>query len=433
MARILPVSSARRGFAAIASGAALGQVILVAAAPFLGRIYNPDVFGAFSVVNAIVLAAGTVAALRFELAVPLSESDGEARGIVRLGIRLALGVALVCTPLVYLSRGSLAEVSGWSGDVINLMVWAPLGAGMLGIYLVLNQLAVRQRAYGAIARRNVLQAITTVALQVGLGVAGWGSVGLVFGLILGQAAGVIALAWTLRGALPLRSSDTQSMRELVSKYRSFPLILAPSGLINTLGLQAPLLAVTSLYGNTSAGSFGMAQRVLAIPVTLIGVAISQVFVGELAARKRGGHAELLPLFVGVSKRLAAVGLAGGLVVLLAAPALFTALLGSEWATGGHMARALAVGLMIQLVAAPLSQSAIIAGKNVIQLLWDIGRLILCTLVVVMASRAGLSDVSAVWCLGAATAVCYGASWLISWWAVQGMDGRRRMDSATLAT
>lgn len=427
-----PASTARRGLAAIATGAALGQAILVVAAPLLGRLYSPDVFGAFSVVNAIVLAAGTVAALRFELAVPLPESDGEARGIVRLGVLLSAGLALVGTPLVYLSRDPLADLSGWSERVIDLLVWTPLGAAMLGAYLVLNQLAVRQRAYGAIARRNVLQATATVALQVGLGFAGWGSVGLVLGLIVGQATGVAALAWTLRSVLRDKKLEAPSLRRLASKYRSFPLLLAPSGLINTLGLQAPLLAVTSLYGNASAGSFGMAQRILAIPITLIGVAISQVFVGELAARKRGGDAALLPLFMGVSTRLVAVGVAGAAAVLITAPTLFTVLLGSEWGPGGHMARALAVGLMFQLVAAPLSQSAIIAGRNLVQLSWDIGRLVLCTLVVVLASRAGLSDVSAVWWLGAATALAYAASWLISWRAVLAMDRQRRMGSATLS-
>ena len=427
----VPLSPARRGLAAIASGAALGQVILVAAAPFLGRLYDPSAFGAFSVVNAVVLAVGTVAALRFELAVPLPESDGEARGIVRLGLVLALGFAVLGTPVVYLLRQPISSLTGWSDEVVDLLVWAPLGAGLLGAYLVLNQLAVRRRAYGAIARRTLLQASATVALQVAFGALGWGPLGLVVGLLAGQAVGVAALTWSLRHTLRDRTTSATSMRRLLADYRSFPLILAPSGLVNTLGLQVPLLLITSLYGSASAGLFGMAQRVVALPVILVGGAISQVFIGELAARRRGGTTQLAPLFMAVSKRLAFVGVVGAAVVVVAAPVLFAVALGDEWRTSGQMARALAAGLLVQLVAAPVSQAAIIAGKNLVQLLWDVGRLALCVAAIVAASWAGLSDVGAVWWLSGATAVSYAASWWISRWAVVGMDVQARSGSAPL--
>ena len=429
----ISMSPARKGLAAIASGAAIGQVVLVVAAPLLSRLYDPDSFGAFSVVNAVVLAVGTVAALRLELAVPLPKSDTEARGIVRLGFLFAVGVVVIGTPLVYLLRSPIASFSGWSSEVTSLLVWAPLGAALLGTYLLLNQLAVRRRSYGAIARRTVLQASATVLLQVTFGAVGWGAFGLVLGLVAGQVVGVATLGWSLRHVLRFAAPARPQLRSLLSEYRSFPLILAPSGLVNTLGLQVPLLVITSLYGNASAGLFGMAQRVVALPVILVGGAIGQVFVGELASRRRGSSTALMPLFTGVSKRLAAVGVAGAATVLIAAPTVFAFLLGDEWRASGQMARALSVGLLVQLVAAPVSQAAIIAGKNLVQLLWDVGRFVLCLAAVVGAWWAGYSDVSAVWWLSAATAVSYAASWWISRWAVLGMDRRTDAGSTTLAS
>ena len=81
--------------------------------------------------------------------------------------------------------------------------------------------------------------------------------------------------------------------------------------------------------------------------------------------------------------------------------------------------------MVQLVAAPVSQATIIAEKNLAQLLWDIGRLVICVMAVIGAERAGLSDVAAVWWLAFATALTYAASWFVSRWAVLGLDGKRR--------
>ena len=416
-------SPARRGLAAIASGAALGQVVLVAGAPILSRLYDPTAFGVFSVVNAVVLAVGTVAAFRFEMAVPLPKSEVEAHALVRLGSVAALSVAVLGTALVLVTQAPLGSLTGWSDEIVDLLVWAPLGAAMLGMYLILNQLAVRRRAYSAIALRNVVQALATIASQVAFGLAGWGAVGLVIGLIAGQAVGVASLAWSLRDDLTSADGDAPSLRSLVGKYRSFPLVLAPSGLINSLGMQAPLLAVTSLYGTASAGSLGMAQRVLAIPLALIGMAISQVLMGEIAARKRDGRTDLMPVFMSVTKRLTLVGVAGGLGIVVAGPLLFATFLGQQWWTSGHMARAMAVGLLVQIIAAPLSQLAIIAGKNLAQLLWDVGRLLLSVLAVFMAAWWGLSDVGAVWLLGAATTICYAASWLVSRWAVLVMVGQ----------
>lgn len=55
------------------------------------------------------------------------------------------------------------------------------------------------------------------------------------------------------------------MRKALSRYRRFPLFLAPSGLLKVLGQQLPVLLVAYWYGSSVAGWLGLTLRVWPSP------------------------------------------------------------------------------------------------------------------------------------------------------------------------
>ena len=65
--------------------------------------------------------------------------------------------------------------------------------------------------------------------------------------------------------------------ENLRRYRRFPIFLTPAGLLNASGVYVPLLLVASFYGATAAGYLGFSQRILSLPVTLLGQSIAQVY------------------------------------------------------------------------------------------------------------------------------------------------------------
>lgn len=405
----------RRGVLAIAGGAAGGQLVAVAASPILTRLYSPEDFGVFSVLLSITVTLGSIGALRYELAVVLPESDRDALSLVFVGLVSAAAIAVLGTVAVAFLGSDVAGAFGQTA----LMPWlwfVPAMSALMASYLLMNQVAVRQRRYAASGRRVFLQSSIGAVGQIGLGATGFGAGGLLAGFGLGQlAASASLLRGSGMGAGVARAAlSRHSLRAVAKRYRRFPLILAPSGLINVLGLQAPILLMAYLYGPAVAGWLGMTQRVLAIPMALVGAAIGTVYVGELSRAWRADPRRAEAMFLRSTRilSLVAVPITIGLVVL--GPWLFSFAFGSEWAESGEYARALAIALAAQLVVSPLSQTLIVTEHQGLQLSWDVTRLMLVAGAVVGGYSLGASPLATLWALSISSVVLYLLGWLLSW-------------------
>lgn len=408
------LSSSRRGALAIFGGTAGGQALALVSAPVLTRLYSPANFGVFTVLSSLVAIVGTVAALRFELAVPLPEREQDAHGLVALGL-MSTGLTFVLTSVVVALAGTRLTQAFDQPDLMPWLWCVPLTAMLMGAYLVLNQLAIRHRRYGAIGRRNLLQSAAMVTTQMAAGVIGLKAGGLVLGLGVGQATSAVRLV-SGSGLLSAEAREGRQrhlLMQIAGRYRRFPLILAPSGLLNVMGLQLPVVLIAYWYGSSVAGWLGLTQRVLSLPVMLVGTAIAQVYLAELARAARNDLVRANRLFVVASQRLLMFGMAAALGVIVLGPFLFGLVFGAQWKTSGEYAQALAVSLAAQLVAVPVSQTLIVFERQVTQLGWDAGRLALMTGAVSVCYFLGGSALAAIWTYGIASAVAYAVSWGLS--------------------
>ena len=408
------LSANRRGVLAIVSGTALGQASAVVLAPVLSRVYTPADFGVFTIVSGIVMTVGTVAALRFELAVPLPKKERDALALGFLGLLSALATTVIGTAVVAVAGDRIAAV--FRQPALMPWLWlAPVTAGLIGVFIVLNQLAIRRRRYAAIGRRNVIQALSTVLIQIALGAAKLRPGGLLVGLGAGQAIGALSLlpGSGLRSNDARRGRSSACLKAMASRYRRFPLLLAPSGLINTAGLYVPVLLIAYFYGVQVAGWLGLTQRILALPVMLLGTAVSQVYLGELARASRGDRSAVAGLFRSATRRLSLVAGVCTVVLLIAGPWAFGLVFGPAWTQSGDYARALALSLGAQLIAVPVSMTLIVFERQWLQLSWDISRLVFTLGSVAGCHALGGSALASIWALAAASSAAYAASWLLS--------------------
>lgn len=403
-----------RGVLMIVSGTAVGQIAALLAAPALTRLYSPSSFGIFTVVSSLIMTIGTVAALRFELAIPIPEREDRAQSLAALGFISCLATAVAGSFVVLVWGLDMANLFG-EPDLMPWLWLVPAIAALVGCFTVLNQLAIRHRRYGAIARRNVTQSVGMVLVQIGAGLASFRSGGLIVGLGFGQVVGTVGMMPSSGLLSPdaRRGRTPGELRAALVRFRRFPLMLAPAGLINALGLQLPVLFIAYYFGSQVAGWLGLTQRVLGLPVTLLGLAVAQVYLGELSRAVRGESVHTRELFAVASRRLAVAALGCLAVLLMAGPWLFSTVFGSEWLPSGQYAQALAVSLALQLVAVPLSQTLIVFERQTLQLLWDVGRLAAVMVAVVVVATGGGSALVTIWALAAASGLSYGLSWILS--------------------
>lgn len=407
--RRLSGSSFARSVGVLASGTAAGQALIILASPALTRLYRPEDFGAFAVFSALLFSLLQIASLRYEWAILLPESDRAAADLLVLSLGTATVVAAAVEGVV-LAWGD-AIVRWTNTPELGPHLWLlPLSLWGAGIHQALSQWSVRHKSFRPIARSQVSQNLARVIAQVGLGFLHPGTLGLAIGDALGRWSGAGMLALRIRREAPVALAEVEAagMAAAARHYRRFPLLASGSSLLGQAGIQLPALLLAALYGAHVAGWYALGQRVVALPLVMVGHAIAQVYAGRASELARRDVASLRRLFLKTTGSLALIGCVPFGLLALLGPWLFGLVFGSEWTETGRYFQVLAPLCLAQFVVVPLSQTLAILERQSLQLGWDVLRMVLMLGVLFASARHGLPPLLAIALFGAAMTVAYAA-------------------------
>lgn len=352
--RLLPTNRFARSVTILAGGTAAGQALLVLAAPILTRLYTPEDFGLLAVFAALLAVISVIASLRYELAIPLPEDDLEAAHVVALGLILVACMATASAALILAFSGQISKLLGVPA-MAGLFWLLPPAILLSGAYGVFSYWATRTKAFPAIAQTRLVQAVATLALQIGG--YGLGALGLILGQAVGQGAGAGRL-----GAIALRQNRgvfaqvrPGGILLVAQRYRKFPIYSSWNALLNTAGTQLAPLMFAAYFGAAMVGLYALALRVISIPVSVVGQAVGQVFFSEAPAARRKG--DLKVLVEGLHARLAMIGALPLAILVFFGPELFEIVFGAQWRSAGVYAQWMAPWIYLQFQWSPLSTLA----------------------------------------------------------------------------
>lgn len=410
----------------ITGAAGSAQVLALAAAPLITRLYNPEAFGQFALFNAAVATLYPLAALRYDLALPLPADEESALDLLALCIVLIMGSSIAVAGLIMCAAPLL---SGWTGFTGAELMLLPIGILAFSLNGTATNLLSRYSAFSHLA---YMRFATTGGMIVGQVALGWlmgpDIRGLIFGSIAGWIFGVVIGAPRLRPVLArcLGSVRPVRIQRVAAEYRSFAIITAPSNVVNAVGSQLPNIAFTALYGLAIGGQYALAQRVLTQPMAFVGQACNQVFWGNAARLFVEEPARLWPLFLRLNIVLIVVMLPG-LVVTWYGREIFTLVFGPAWGEAGDFAGVLILAGFIAL-AAQGTTSLHVYRLNHWMSLWEILNLILIASVLAAAAGADLSPAGCVAALSAALAVSNATLFGLNAVAVRRAARRRAVSS-----
>lgn len=415
--RALSNSQRLRGFLSLSGATLFSQIITLAALPFLSRLYSPEDFGVLSLVLAISAIVSPALALKFDAAALLPKSRRQTRAVVTMG---ALAV-LIVSSLWALFADLIASAIFKEQPIPFLGLWVWATTLLTGIFALFSQLAVRDRRYRAVATRTLYQSVASTGSQLAFGALRWAPAGLLTGTLIGKLVGLVGLVIVGRryvGGHRLRDSF-QAWRE----YWRFPLIFAPSSILNSLGIQLPLIILTAQYGIEFGGQLGMAERIVAVPISIVGAAVSQIFLGDLAEMRRRGNHAYSRLFMRLSGALATISILGLGSLALLADQLIPLILGANWTTAASLIKILAITGIVRLIATPLSGAFSIFQRARANILIDTIRISLMTLSILSVFYFPLSPEGAAWILYGSLSIVYVITWAYVFFLLRGMSGR----------
>lgn len=356
----------------VAGGNAFAQAILVAASPLLARLYPPEAFGLFASYVAVVTVAGSLACLKYELAILLPGPPRRALHLLHLclaGAPLLLAPALVA--LAAAPRLLPAAPAFPPGHLAILF----LGALCIAWTTAAINFHIKTGAFALYAASGVARSTVCVAAQALLAASG-AAFGLVAGHLLGMAVQLLLVL--RRIPLSLRTLRRGRLNRLaLLRHRKMPQFVLPNATLDLLSEHGVVLLVQAFYRSSDVGYYYLAYKLLVLPVTILGTAVSQVFTRDLA---EGPRARIFPKTVSLAALLALASLAPFALLAACAPAAFSVALGARWERAGEFVTLLCPWMFFRFITSPLTMIPIVTERQEVPFmfttLYNIARLAL---------------------------------------------------------
>ena len=339
----------------LASGTAIAQVIAVAAAPFLTRLYLPEAYGLAAVFVSITAIIGVVACLRYEYSIVQPAHDRDAVNLVGASMLATLFVATLSAFGIWLFRVQLPEQAAATG-LGQLLLVIPVAVLLQGVFQSLSLWNSRCRQFTRQSVAAVGGASTTVSAQFGAAWAGNATGGaMILAKLGGQAMSTGLLAAQLMrqdGRLFRRHMRWRRIFDGLARHRKFPLFGTFAALLNSLSWQLPVLMLAFLFGSTTAGYYALGFQLLQVPMALVGGSIGNVFLQRAASARSDGNVS--SLVISLFESLTVISLLPMLALAVVGKDLFIFLFGPGWAEAGLYAQILSMWAFVWFVSSPLS-------------------------------------------------------------------------------
>ena len=348
------MSTIGRSTAKLVMGRGVAMAIGFATAPVLTRLYAPEQFGLAELVMSVSMWVGAFACLGYALAMPLAKERSERRALVRLCLLLTAALAAAVVLITLGGAGPLARLM-YEPALRRLLWFVPLLFVLYSVAQIAQYTCSAEGRFGLLSAAYLAQDGVRPPVQILLAlVMGAGAHQLLWGTVAGYAgAALVATAVVIAILASSPTSDARhTLRSVAASHSQFPKAQLWSTVVNVASRSLPVLLAGAVFSPAMVGHYALGQKVLALPLVLLGMGVAQAFYPQAAREweetqsvSHSMHRSVLALSTTCIFPIVAVGLLG--------PFLFQFVFGVRWREAGVYAQILAPGMLLSLIGGAL--------------------------------------------------------------------------------
>lgn len=402
----LPRSTFMVNVWSLASGTALGQGLTVFSLPLLTRLYSPSDLNSFALFTALVSIFSVISSLLYETAIVSAETNQEAANLTFLSIFISVVLTPIIVILSYI--GISQNILGFGSLDVYCLFLIPIAFLLTAFLKTFRYLLMRQGFFSIISKITVSQSVSRSIAQIISGLAGLIPLGLFLGDVIGRAVGIkTSFEYSSKSLFENRENwSATELQTVALKNLSFPFLACPSSLINALSIYLVVPIVTQISDPGFSGNFVLAQRVLSIPLVLIGGSVADVFHQHISHCLRAEPQKVRKVFLETAKKLFFLGLVPMILTAALSPILFQTIFGLQWSQAGILCSVLVPWSLAGLVVSPLSRVVFVFQGQAWKLIYDIASLIILYATLYGSHRFNILPIYAVALLSFASALSY---------------------------
>ena len=367
--RFLHSSDTLKHSLVLIGGTVLAQLVPILLQPLLRRMYEPSDFGLFALYSTIYGMLVALANFKYESTVVLPKEDEEASNLLASGIFLSFLFSVLLLLLVLFAGDFFMHYFAFPAALKPWLYILPVSVFCLSSYQCMNYWFIRKKAFKTSSINKVVRRGAEGAVQVGAGFS-FKSIGLIVGSIVGDVANVLSGIWQLKNrGFSWKVVSWTNMKSAMLTYKDFPLYHAFPSFLNAISLTLPVLLLNKFYGEEITGQFDLSRMILALPLALVSISLSQVLLqrfSESIQQQKSIRSEFAKTF----KILLVIAIPATLLALFFSQAIFVFLFGESWRLAGYMTQVLIASYAIKFIVSPLSMTFIALKKVRWSAMWQ---------------------------------------------------------------
>lgn len=372
------------------TGTTISQIIPFLTMPILSRLFTPEEFGLYAFYFSLVTLLVVLATARYELAIPLPKQHTDAWQLLLLSFLILSGFSILLFLTILFFNQELVAFFN-RPQIGNWLYVLPVFVFLTGSYNIFTLWLHRIKLFAASAnskvqlsfwenftnlflgfwkngftpqnmneRFNTLFAKDNVVLnlhKIGFG-----------GLLIGRLAGLITsniyFIFKVRKTMPFQSSGVNKgdLKRLAKEHRDFPRINMLHAVSDELKNSGLSLTILYFFMDRVLGIYNQTYRLLRAPLGIIGSAFGHVFFQEVAELSYSNK-PISGLISRTLKRLFLIALPLFTMIFILSPWFFKVFLGDAWSDVGIYARYMTPWLFVNFIFSPVSQVALVIGKQ----------------------------------------------------------------------
>lgn len=366
------------------SSAVAAQLLALLLMPILTRLYSPEAFGIF---NAFVSYSGTFALFLFvsvELAIVRPKSLG---GVNRVLGLLGFIVAITASIIFFTILLELELYSYIGFDkLFQVKFFVIFGTIFAAMNIVLMHMITRIELFSVYAKTQVAFVLTRFIFTLGLFYLGFTNNGLLIGFLIPTIINILYLAHKVNISSYRPNLNWQSIKATSTKYKDLIIYNTPASVISSIIVNFPIFFILKNYGIEMAGLFGLAYRMVLLPISSVNKAVGQILYKKLIDKRN--DARYILWFIVKNISLLSTALPFFLLLYIFGEDIFGFVFGEQWRRSGSIASLMSPYIFLNFVISPMTVYFVAFDKN--KLFSVVNALFLCLLIIIVNFQDFLS-------------------------------------------
>ena len=335
--------------------------------PILTRLYSPEAFGEWGVFSSFVAIVNIGLFLGFENVIIQSKEE-EISHITQLCIVTSICIISIIAILFYVGiKNDIRFFTDFPTPHILFLYLL-----LYSSYTILYNLANRYEQYYTLSFSNIVQGGSQAVFRILLAFVCLMTInGLILGTTIAQGIAAIFLLFFLfsreKILLPRTKLNFATAKQLIAKYRNFPLYDAPASMLSFAAFNLPVIILSIYFDKATIGCFSIVLQLLLMPMSFVGSAMGKVFYQRISAE----HNSIEKTTAEMLKILTIISILPLLFIACGGDKLVVLFLGSQWESAGKVALCLSLWSFPTILTQPLLPIFRVENKQRTLLFFDV--------------------------------------------------------------